>query len=554
MKLLRSHPYLSLFLLSMVVRFATALAFRQPGYMDAYYYYDIAENLYRGRGFTENFIWNYLTVPGAVEHASNAYWMPLTSVVIWPFFALFGASFFVSQLPEVLISSALAPLAFYLGVDVFGSRRYGWLMALFTIISGAFFPYFVLPDNLALFALTSLLALVFIYKGLRDSDWYLLPAGAAIGLSYLTRVDGVLLIVVLLVAFSLARHRWLSPLESPPPRWWPLLLGLAIAGLVVSPWFYLTWLSTGVPFASGGLKVLFLREYNDIFAYARTIDLSYYLNLSQPSPDWGLGPLLWSKAQALFNNLLVVGRPTLLFLSPFFVLGLFVLASRRGDKTDAAGPGFALRHPDVLWRRVEYAPFLIYVVILYLAMSLAFTFPSTRGSVIHSSGGLLPFAIGAAIAGIDGVIAFVSRRNRPKAQASRQRTWLAAFVLGALALSLGFTIQMAIGWDDQYRAYQDIAKLVEKDGGANSLVMIADPPGYFYITHQPSIVLASDDLDTNLAIAKRYGVSYLALGEARPPSLNLRSQKKETRPDLHLAMELGDTQIYRIDSSENVSK
>src|SRR3990172_5948547 len=84
-----------------------ALLVRQPGYMDAYYYYHVATNLASGHGLVENFIWNYLSPPDAIVHPSNLYWMPLTSLVAAPFLTLFGESFRAAQVPFILIGATV---------------------------------------------------------------------------------------------------------------------------------------------------------------------------------------------------------------------------------------------------------------------------------------------------------------------------------------------------------------------------------------------------------------------------------------------------------------
>ena len=84
---------LAIFLLALAVRALTALPLEQPGYFDAYYYYDVAENLKLGRGFVVDFIWNYLDNPPSVSHPSNLYWMPFPSILIYLSFLLFGLSY-----------------------------------------------------------------------------------------------------------------------------------------------------------------------------------------------------------------------------------------------------------------------------------------------------------------------------------------------------------------------------------------------------------------------------------------------------------------------------
>ena len=71
--------------------------------MDADYYYANAVNIASGKGFTENFIWNYLENPKGITHPSFTYWMPLTSII--SSVALFltkNLSFTVSRIPFFL--------------------------------------------------------------------------------------------------------------------------------------------------------------------------------------------------------------------------------------------------------------------------------------------------------------------------------------------------------------------------------------------------------------------------------------------------------------------
>jgi len=121
---------LTVFLLALTVRVLTALPQEQPHYFDAYYYYDVAENLYLGRGFVEDFIWNYLEAPATVTHPSNLYWMPLSSIIAWLSFAFFGASYRAAQIPFVLLSSLLPVMAYYLSYRIYRKRGYAFLAAI----------------------------------------------------------------------------------------------------------------------------------------------------------------------------------------------------------------------------------------------------------------------------------------------------------------------------------------------------------------------------------------------------------------------------------------
>ena len=107
----RQRDLIILLGLSLVSRIATAAVVTQPGYPDPAYYFDVAKNLASGHGFTEDFIFMYLTPATSVVHPSNFYWMPLTSIIIAPFLALFGIGWRIAQIPIILLSASLPVLA-----------------------------------------------------------------------------------------------------------------------------------------------------------------------------------------------------------------------------------------------------------------------------------------------------------------------------------------------------------------------------------------------------------------------------------------------------------
>src|SRR2546429_4989891 len=110
--------------ISLILQIVIAAVVSQPGRGDAAYYFDVAKNLASGHGFTEDVIFTYLTPAKSVVHPSNLYWMPLTSIIIAPFLALFGTSWRVAQIPIILLSTSLPLLAYWIGRDIFQSRRY----------------------------------------------------------------------------------------------------------------------------------------------------------------------------------------------------------------------------------------------------------------------------------------------------------------------------------------------------------------------------------------------------------------------------------------------
>jgi hypothetical protein len=575
---LQRHPYLTLFGLAWLFRLLVALLFRQPGYSDAYYYCDIAQSLWQGQGFHENFIWNYLgrPLPATVfNNPSSTYWLPFTSILIYCGYLLTGGtSFLAAQIPITLVSASLAPLCYYIALDIFGpqpGKRYGWLMGLLMVFCGVYTPYFSLPDNFAPFALLTSLFLVCTYKALRLLPTYsksrrqvltlMALAGILAGLSYLTRVDGVFLLLVAIL--SMLSYRYLLK-DQTALNWEAIALMLLTFGMTIAPWLWHNLQDSHQLFPGGGIKTLLLREYNDFFSYAKPLDLAYYLNQTDPNPTWGLGPLLLSKLDALWANLTIVARGCLFFMTPLFVLGLFsrqLPPPTSADNTDniktpTAQTLLPLKlswmQPNTLWRKPEFLPFVLYLAILYLSMSLLFTFPSTRGSVFHSSGGLLPFIFALIAVGLDMLVLQLSKITRPSAKAarSRLRVYTAAIIVGSACTAIFFPFSLLSDWNNDYNQLQQIGQWLASHNQNQAILMVPDAPAYYYVTHKPAIVISNDSIPTDLDLASRYGATYLLFQSTRFPDPLAPLYQNHSYPGLTLVTRFGQndnyTELYQI--------
>lgn len=510
---------LLIFLAALAVRMATAVWVNQPGYMDSFYYYAIGESLYRGHGFVENFVWNYLYVPSSIPHPSNLYWMPLPSVAVALSFAIFGESFRAAQVPMVLIAGTLPVISYIVTKDILADGRHAVSAAVFTIFSAPYIVYWTVPDGFGLFAVFGSLSLYFTYRGLRDNSWCFVAGGAMAGLAQLTRADGVLLA---LVVFGVSAWRAFSTCErTAPRRYLPVLASIFACLLVLSPWLWRNWQVAGSPLPSYGFKAAFLREYNDMFAYGHSVDLSYYL-------ESGWGEILRSKASALFYNFWTFDLLALIYLLPFVLLGWWSLR-----------------------RRVEMLPVSLYASSLYVLASLVFTHPGPRGLFLHSGAVLLPFLFGPAVVGLDNAVAFAARFRRhwsvPTAQVNFTRVSLG---LSAI-LSLALAIRALSGWDNHYRLYQQIAARIETRVPAAETVIVVDPPAYYYVTKKPSVVFTNDGVAQLVDLAVRFQASHIVLEPAHPKPLSDLYIGRESHPALELEETFPDhagkpVKLYRV--------
>lgn len=458
-----------------------ALVFHAPGFMDAYYYYHVAANLAAGRGLTEDVVWNYLTNAPAVTHPSNLYWMPLTSFAVAPFLALFGEGFRAAQVPMVALAAMAIAATGGLMLRHTGSRFKAAIAAGLALFCGYYFVYWVAVDSFGLFALAALGVFV-AGAGLaeahspRSAARWGAVLGVAAGMAHLARADGPLLPAATLLALAPQLRR------APAPRTLAGLLAAAAAYLLVmGPWFARNLAVSGSPLPSGGLSTVFLTEYNEIFSYQQPLDPAHYL-----AEGWG--PVLAGKGAALARNLGVLFGLEY-WLIPFAVLGA--------------------------WRWRGWLPMraaLVYGVLLYLAMSLVFTYPSGRGSMLHSGVALVPWLAMAAVEGVQVAVRWVAARlphwNPPVAF----RNFSLIFLLLSASMCVYLTGEQARDWEKQVTGYRALLPLLPEPGAT---VMALNPPGWWWVARTPSIQAPSNGPAAALAAAARYGATYLVLEPAR---------------------------------------
>ncbi len=485
------NDLLLLLALALVVRVLTAWPLQRPGYMDPCYYVDGALSLYNGLGFNDPFLWNYLDDPAGIPHPSHLYWMPLSSLVIWPFFKLFGVTYRSAQIPFILLSSLWPTLAYLAARDVADNRRHAWLAATFALFSGFYMPYWVTTDNFAPFALLGGLSLWAVGRGLRDDrpTWFAV-AGVAAGLAHLTRADGWLLLPGIGIA-ALWQRTFAAPHRRPFSAWIrPVALRYTLLILcyllVLAPWFARNVAAVGAPLPTAGGKTAWLTDYDDLYSYGKPLTLSSYL-------AWGWDNIIRSKLKGLWLNLqttLFVGW--MIFLAPFGVIGVW-----------------RLRH------RTDFMAAWWYGLLLYLTMSLVFTFPGWRGGMFHSLSALLPFLYAASVEGLDAFVYWMARRRRTWRVRQAQMVFGVAFVIMAATLSGAIYLRGLPRFRGEH-IYRQVGKWMDEHVSRPARVMVNDPPSFYYHARRECVVIPNAGLDVALAVMERYGVEYLALDQNNP--------------------------------------
>src|SRR5574341_1350014 len=498
----RRRDLVALFAVALLANGLAAYFLSGPGYMDAYYYFGGAVQLARGQGFSEPYVWNYLDPIRRLPHPSHLYWMPLPSLAAAPFVALGerlagtalpnATLFRVAQVPFVLLASALPLLSYTIASLTSPLRRHALAAAFLTLFSGFYFVVWTNTDAFALYGLTAGGALLTYALGVQSSftvempdeeanhhprssvplhprHWFFL-AGLLAGLAHLTRADGALVLVILLLwqvwqyAIRHAPYREASLPDAP--RFTPHALRLLpssfvfiILGylLVMLPWFIRNLLLVGAPLAPGGTRALWLTEYNDLFTFpADKLTLARYI-----ASGWGnLLAGRWWALKVNFGRL--IAEQGTLFVFPFILIGLWKLRRNR-----------------------LYAPAILYWFALFALMTVGFTFPGPRGGLFHSAAALLPFFFSAALAGLDASVEAVARAL-PHWQPDKSKPVFTALLgLGAVSVTALIFQLRVVGVGGRNpdatmtdTAYAEIGNWLAGQGEAQSVVAANNPPAF----------------------------------------------------------------------------
>jgi hypothetical protein len=192
-----------------------------------------------------------------------------------------------------------------------------------------------------------------------------------------------------------------------------------------------------------------------------------------------------------------------------------------------------------------------YGVLLFLAMTFVFTFPGPRGGLLHSGGVLLPFIFTTALVGLDAAVEWAAARRRGW-NASVAKQVFGAGLVGLALLVSSFLyyrgVMAGARWRESGAAYSYLVEWLAAHGQAGAMVMVGDPPGYWYYGGGPSIVVPNEPVETVLTVADRYGARYLVLDRNRPTPLATLYGGTMTHPRLSMVESLpGDLRIYRIE-------
>ena len=503
------RSYVLLFILGLLVASGAAYLQTNPGYMDAYYYFNGGKQIAFGSGWSEMFLWNYLDDPAGLPHPGFTYWMPLTSLVAAGGIKLFpGApsAFEAAQVLFILVSALVAPVTAELAYQFSGRKGFGWLAGVLVIFSGFYFPFMTTTDS---FSIYMLLGGVFFLVYTRVHRARIEILGYLAGLMHLARADGLLWLGIagLGVLIDLTRHNEDSLSvrgllrNGFSKRFLFAGVRIVVAYLVVMfPWYVRNLEVFGSLFPPGGGRTLWVLSYDELF--------SYPAGQLSPGRWWaaGLGNLLLARGEAFLVNLQTTfASMGVLLPGVLAVLGFWNLRKHRTVRLGLIGLG-----------------------VLFVFMTVVFPFSGMRGSYFHSGAAFVPLIMAAAPVGIDVLT---------KASLRRFKTWkdrrIRPFYLGVVVLFvIGFSVVLyfsaVVGlegdpvmvWNQAEVRYQAVDEVLDRLGAEpTDLVVASNPPGFFIVTGRPAIAIPDGTLEVLLAVSGDYGAEWVLVEPNHPDGL-----------------------------------
>lgn len=506
---------------ALALNLLVALLQRVPGYMDAEYYFAGGIRLYEGHGFSEMILWNYLDDPAGLPHPSHLYWMPLASIIAVGGMALAGSvSFLAARIGFLLLAACIPPLTAGAAYSLSRDRRLAWLAGWLAVFSGFYALYLNLTET---FALYMLLGLLFTQVALGPSERMgaigsgrrAALMGILAGLMHLSRADGLLWLAAAVAVQCVTAWKQRDTRRLLP------LLGIG-AGylLVMGPWMLRNVLEAGSPLAPGGSRALWIRDYDQTFAFpAQAISFSSWLTS-------GPGTQLAARWNALVLNL----QNTLAVQGSVYLLPLMVIGGWQARR-DA---------------RVQFTAGMWLTTLAF--MTLVFPYAGSRGGFLHSSAALTPFLWILAAAGLQRAISWGAAKRGWNLQTAWRVLSGGALLLQA-ALTIGLIALRVIGpaWSAEHVLYTEIEQRLESLGAQPAdVVMVKNPPGYWVATRRAAIVIPDGDVSSTLEAAKRYGAKFLILEEAHVRGLDAIYKGETTLDELRLVSDDGNVKIYQV--------
>jgi hypothetical protein len=328
--------------------------------------------------------------------------------------------------------------------------------------------------------------------------WAFAASGVMAGLAYLNRNDGSLLFpmiaVTLLLYAVLQRRKMVSRV-----RWLYVPLIPILAVLVFAPWIIRNVEYSGSVATPNMDRMFFLTDYRDHYRYEGVFNLQTLFERQTP------GQIIGKRLFEMAASVKLMYTTFDMFL-PVAVYGglLLILAAR--DRQ----------------RFVTLAPTLILLGGFFAFYTVLVPFKSQGGSFKKVFLTLVPLLLPLAAYAMERAIADPRLRNGAMA--------LAIVFLGMNGFELvRADANFTKGYLGRIQAMQTVSTTLPDTNGDGQLVLMTQDPFMLSFVGIHSILFPSDDRDTVLEVAERYGVDYLLMPPDRG-ALDGLYLKTETDP------------------------
>jgi hypothetical protein len=92
--------------------------------------------------------------------------------------------------------------------------------------------------------------------------------------------------------------------------------------------------------------------------------------------------------------------------------------------------------------------------------------------------------------------------------------------------------------------YADIGAWLDENAPPEATVMVGNPPGFYYFSHRPGVVVPNEDINTVLQACDRYGVEFVILDQNHPRPLQEVYSSEASHPRLLLRQTFGLAKLF----------
>lgn len=511
------------------ISFLVGLLLDVPGYMDAEYYYAGGINLVEGRGFQENYIWNYLGDPSGLPHPSHTYWMPLPSLLAALGMALGdNHGFLWARLPFFVLAGFIPVMTALFSYRLGKNSGRATVAGAISAIPGFYLAYTGLTETFTPYVLLGGSFFLLVSSDERINDWRnwgrkALLLGLIAGAMHLTRADGL---IWLFAAWAVIFWRLRG--QNTGKKNLIIVTGiLMLAYLAVTGFWYGRNLAVfSAPMPPGGSRALWLTEYDDTFIYPGE-SLSFN--------NWwqsGIEKIVSARVSAAGSNIgTAVGVQGSIFLLPLMIIG-----------------GYRYRKLPLVW-----FSFLMWGMTFFI-MTFVFPFAGARGGFLHS-GAAFQTVLWALVP--EGLLVFAEWgvRTRKNWQLERaQRGFSLLLVVVNIVFSMAVFFGQVYGedpdqatWRKGYVQYSKIGEQLAILGYSHdTVVMVNNPPGFYLATGYSAIVIPNNDIDTALEVASKYGAKVLVVERNVVKPLAALAENPADYPGMKLLYKSAEGLIYEV--------